>query len=97
MTDINLAFCRHLMRGTHAEVRSLFPGVNVVKDTGVLRSGAGPRPQYLFELVYQGKNYSTYVSADNAYEARHKGWGFVIMACSSALADFARDLAQAGE
>lgn len=94
MTDINILFSRQLLKGTHAEVRRYFPHVNVVKDTGIVKmsSSSTTRIYWCFELVYDGKYYSTEIVADNAYEARSKGWEFVIMACSAALADFARDL-----
>ena len=70
MADINIIFCRSMLRSAHEEVRKHFPGIKV-SEAAVLDSGFG---QWLFELMHNGERYAEYVSADNAYEARFKGW-----------------------
>ena len=72
--DINTAFSRLALKGTLARVKQHFPEVDP-RSAGVCRaSGARNRPQYLFELPFNGYRFAEYVRADNAYEARQKGW-----------------------
>ena len=70
MTDIDIAFCRALLRSTIADVKLHFPGIKVSK-AAVLGPSFG---QYLFEYMHEGKRFAEYVSAGNAYEARCEGW-----------------------
>lgn len=71
MVDINIVFCRTMLKSMHAEVRKHFPRIKV-RDAAVLHSGF--RGQWLFEFMHQGERYAEYVSGDNAYEARCEGW-----------------------
>jgi hypothetical protein len=70
MTDINIDFCRSMLRSAHEEVRKHFPGIKV-SEAAVVGPSFG---QYLFEFVHNGERFAEYVSADNAYEARYEGW-----------------------
>lgn len=70
MSDVNIAFCRALLRSATEEVRKHFPGIKV-SEAAVLDSGFG---QYLFEFEHEGERFAEYVQADNAYHAKAEGW-----------------------
>ena len=76
--NINIAMDRAFLKTTLARVKHHFPELDV-RSAGVCRaSGSVNRPQYLFEVIFNGQRYADYVRADNAYEARRKGWdGFL--------------------
>lgn len=64
--NINVAFCREALKSIVADVRKLLPGVKL-NDAWVYHLSNG-RWEFHYESYYwQG-------SADNAYEARFKGW-----------------------
>lgn len=72
--NIDHAICRVFLKTTLGRVKHYFPELDVRK-AGVCRSsGSRTRPQYLFEVIHNGERYATYVTAENAYEARDKGW-----------------------
>jgi hypothetical protein len=71
MSDINIAFCRRMLKSIHADVREHFPAIKV-SEAAVLDSGFG---QYFFEYMDEGEPFRVYVKAQNAYEARYEGWG----------------------
>lgn len=65
--DINIVFCRELLRLAHADVRKHYPGIKVSKAAWVYSYGRtwefhGPDGFY-----WHGR-------AGNAYDARAKGW-----------------------
>jgi hypothetical protein len=68
--DVNIAFCRSILKSAIKEVRLYFPGIKV-SEAGVCGPSFG---QYLFEFDHNGERFAEYVSAGNAYEARYKGW-----------------------
>ena len=68
-------FSRLLLKGALAEVRAHFPDIDPRGASIVRCSGSKTRPQYCFELRWKAFRYTTFVRADDAYEARAKGWG----------------------
>ena len=89
--DINIVFCRQMLRRRHEELRNLFPGTRLMKDASVLQSSFPD--QWLFEIVMHGIVWSEYVKADNAYEARCKGWDAFEAHCAKTLVNYIRRLA----
>jgi hypothetical protein len=71
---VNIAFCRSLLKSAIKEVRLHFPDIKV-SEAGVV----GPSfNQYLFEYMHNGERFAEYVSAENAFEARYKGWNLFL-------------------
>lgn len=68
MTDINIAFCRALLRQAIIDLKKHAPHIRPIKDAWVWHAG---RDHWEFhgpnEFYWHG-------GADNAYEARYKGW-----------------------
>lgn len=67
-SDIDLIFCRSIMKDATALVKKHFPRVNLVKDSWTYQTG---RDQWEF---HGPEKYLWYGTAGNAYEARYKGW-----------------------
>ena len=67
MTDINVAFCRRLLKEAHDEVRKHFPEIKL-REAWVYGYGRG---QWEFHgpdgFYWHGR-------AGNAYDARYHGW-----------------------
>lgn len=68
MTDINIAFCRIYLRLVVAELKKAHPTIRPLKDAWVWKAGFGG-------WEFHGPDrYYWHGRADNAYEARAKGW-----------------------
>jgi hypothetical protein len=68
MTDINLSFCRALLREAIKELKEKAPGIRPMKDAWVWKAGFG-------SWEFHGPDkYYWHGRAHNAYEARYKGW-----------------------
>jgi hypothetical protein len=68
MTDINIIFCRRLLADIHAVLRQHYPHIKVRKDAWVWHAGRG-------HWEFHGPaDFYWHGRADNAYDARHKGW-----------------------
>lgn len=67
--NIDIEFCRHLLRGAHKLVKEHFPSVRL-RDAWVWHAG---RNHWEFHYA-QGGPFYWHGSAGNAYEARYKGW-----------------------
>jgi hypothetical protein len=67
-TDINIRFCRHLLKEVHADVKSHFPEINLHRDAWTGNAGGG-----LFEFHGPDKFY-WHGRADNGWHARALGW-----------------------
>jgi hypothetical protein len=65
--DVNVAFCRHLLKLTLEDVRKADPDVKL-RDAWVYHySGTDDWEFHFGDFYWHG-------SADNAYDARAKGW-----------------------
>lgn len=75
MTDVNLKFCRILLKGVVADVRKHYPATKV-SDAAVLKmSGGGTNQWWLFEYMDPAVGrFAVELQADNAYHARAEGW-----------------------
>jgi hypothetical protein len=92
--DINIAFSRQLLKTKHEELAQLLPGVRLIKDASVINTTSSTvRKHWLFELVIDDRYWSADVTADNAYEARCKGWDQFSWRCAELLGFFAQELA----
>jgi hypothetical protein len=69
MTDINILFCRRLLVLTHEDVKKFYPAINLKTAAWVW---CGTRDYWEF---HGPDKYIWYGVADNAYDARAKGWG----------------------
>lgn len=68
MSEINIVFCRELLSMIHADVRKHFPEMKVRKAAWVYHTGRG-------RWEFHGPDrYYWHGRADNAYDARYKGW-----------------------
>ena len=67
VADINTMFCRTMLGGVHAEVKKHFPDVKL-KAAWVYKTG---RQDWEF---HGPDDFYWYGEADNAYDARSKGW-----------------------
>lgn len=67
LDNINVLFARKLLTQAHKLVRKHFPRINVAKDAWT---------HYSFnQYEFHGPDkFYWYGQADNAYEARYKGW-----------------------
>ena len=69
MADINVLFTRRLLSMAHALVKKHYPQIDLrTKDAWVYRYG---RSQWEF---HGPADFYWHGNADNAYEARYKGW-----------------------
>lgn len=68
MTDINIVFCRRILSAVHVDVKGAFPKLNLRASAWVW-SGDGD----LWEF-HGPEAFYWYGRADNAYDARYKGW-----------------------
>ena len=68
MADIDVAFCRELLRGVTARVKQHFPDIHTVKAAWVYNFGRNH-----WEFHGPDKFY-WHGGAANAYDARAKGW-----------------------
>jgi hypothetical protein len=68
MADIDIAFCRSLLKLGAAEVKKHFPDIRTRKDAWVWDAG---RDNWEF---HGPDDYYWHGRAGNAYEARYKGW-----------------------
>lgn len=68
MTDINITFSRTLLARAHALVKQHFPKMNLIKDAWTYHFH---RDHWEF---HGPDSFYWHGSADNAYEARYKGW-----------------------
>lgn len=68
MTDINILFTRHLLAKAHKLVKQHFPKINLVADCWIYHFH---RDSWEF---YGPNKFYWNGRADNAYEARYKGW-----------------------
>lgn len=75
ITDINIAFSRALLREAVKELKEKAPGIRVMKDAWVCHAGRG---HWEFHGPKTGHadmpQFYWHGHADNAYEARYKGW-----------------------
>jgi hypothetical protein len=69
MTDINIAFCRSLLTQAVKELKEKHPKIRPMKDGWVWHTGF----RHHWEFHGPDKFY-WHGTADNAYEARFKGW-----------------------
>jgi len=67
MSDINIAFSRSLLSLVNKDLKQHFPAINPRKDAWVWKAGRQ------WEFHGPERFYDTF-RADNAYEARAKGW-----------------------
>ena len=75
MTDINTAFCRHLLTSAHQNIRHAFPGVRVASRDTIGCVGPHGKDQYFVEISIPGyPAFNNYYSADNAYHAKAAAW-----------------------
>lgn len=72
MVDINISFCRELLRLTLKDVAAYTTSTQR-KNVSVLKSGTTNKPWFLVEGLPEPLTYWE-GSADNAYHARHKAW-----------------------
>lgn len=72
MSDTNVAFCRLLLTQLVAEFKTEFPHIRVTKHGWVIC--AGFRGHWEFHAEGPAGKYYWNGHADNAYEARYKGW-----------------------
>lgn len=67
--DINVVFCRELLRNIGPKVKTIDPTINV---------WAGPAWTYRYDhsdhWEFHFGDFYWYGSADNAYDARYQGW-----------------------
>jgi hypothetical protein len=68
MPDINISFSRELLKRVHADVKKVAPEVNLTRHAWVYCVGRG---HWEFNGPY---DFYWHGSADNAYDARCKGW-----------------------
>jgi len=68
MADINISFCRSLLTAVGKDIKAYVPGTRIYKDAWVWCAG---RDHWEF---HGPENYYWHGSADNAYDARAKGW-----------------------
>lgn len=68
ITYINISFCRSLLTAVRRDVEAFAPGKRVIKDAWVWNAG---RDHWEF---HGPDNYYWHGRADNAYDARAKGW-----------------------
>ena len=69
MTDINIAFCRSLLSQVVKELREKHPRIRAMKDAWVWHTGFKSHWEF-----HGPDSYYWHGTADNAYEARFKGW-----------------------
>jgi hypothetical protein len=67
VADINTTFCRTLLAGAHADVKKHFPHINL-RTAWVYKTD---RQSWEF---HGPDDFYWYGHADNAYDARAKGW-----------------------
>lgn len=76
MNSVNVEFCRMYLKQVHHEVKRRFPELNLWASASVYRYSAavyvGNNKQYQFHVMSAG--FVVDISADNAYDARAKGW-----------------------
>jgi hypothetical protein len=66
--NIDVAFCRALLREAHAIVRVCAPWINLRRDAWVWHAGRG-------HWEFHGPdNFYWHGRSANAYDARYKGW-----------------------
>lgn len=72
MASIDVTFCRSLLKSVQAEVKRLFPEINLRSAVGVTQPLRG---FYFVEIVTEGRKTFVYEGrADNAYDAKQKAW-----------------------
>lgn len=74
MSDINITFSRALLKSSIADVKTFFPDIKVSEAAVLQMAGGGTNKWWLFEYMHQGERFAHECHADNAYEARAKGW-----------------------
>lgn len=72
MTDANLAFCRLMLAALVEEFRQDWPSIGTKRDGWVIN--AGFRGHWEFHGTGPAKDFYWHGHADNAYDARYKGW-----------------------
>lgn len=72
MGDMNVSFCRLLLSALVEEFRAEFPHIRVTKHAWVIN--AGFRDHWEFHAESPAGEYYWHGHADNAYDARYKGW-----------------------
>lgn len=69
MTDINIVFCRELLKKAHEIVKRNFPNIKLNSDAWTWHDS----DKRNWEFHGPDKFY-WYGGADNAYDCRYKGW-----------------------
>jgi hypothetical protein len=69
MSCINISFCRALLSAVHRDVKAFAPEINLQKDAWVWCAGRDH-----WEFHGPKNDFYWHGGADNAYDARAKGW-----------------------
>lgn len=72
MSNPNVSFCRLMLSALVEEFRTEFPHIRTTRDAWVIN--AGFRDHWEFHAEDRAGTYYWHGHADNAYDARYKGW-----------------------
>lgn len=74
MADINISFCRSMLSALTEELRADHPEVRVMKHGWVIHTGFRHHWEFHGNSDGPAANFYWHGHADNAYDARYKGW-----------------------